>query len=369
MKLIRTFYSTSLILFSYICLTQCSQPQEVKPGWPAITAETKPWTRWWWPGSTLTKEGITTEMEAYQKAGLGGVEITPIYGVIGYESKFVNYLSPEWMDLFLHTLKEAERLGIGVDMATGTGWPFGGPSVGHEDASKNIQYKVYELKGGESLSEKIEFVQQPYLRAVGNQVYEVDSRFSAEQVKAGGNSIEPVMKVEPKKLDIKQLVEPIEANKNLQALAIEQVQFEKSLPLTVLMGYLENGDVLDLTSYVDASGKLNWVAPNGNWKLYALFQGWHGKMVERAGPGGEGYVIDHFSSVALKNYLEKFDRAFEGKDIHALRAFFNDSYEVDDAKGTANWTPALFEEFKNRKGYDLKEHLPALLGHADARKK
>ncbi|HEX8059684.1 MAG TPA: glycosyl hydrolase, partial [Cyclobacteriaceae bacterium] len=83
-------------------------------------------------------------------------------------------------------------------------------------------------------------------------------------------------------------------------------------------------------------------------------------MVERAGPGGEGNVIDHFSREALNHYLSKFDSAFSKHDIKSLRAFFNDSYEVDDARGAADWSPRLFEEFKKRRGYDLKEHLNSL---------
>ncbi len=64
----------------------------------------------------------------------------------------------------------------------------------------------------------------------------------------------------------------------------------------------------------------------------------------------------------MKNYLQHFDEAFKGQDLKSLRAFFNDSYEVDDARGVADFTPALFEEFKKRRGYDLKENLPALFG-------
>ena len=100
---------------------------------------------------------------------------------------------------------------------------------------------------------------------------------------------------------------------------------------------------------------------------------WHGSSLtkegltaemeayQKAGLGGldEGNVIDHFSAGALQRYLQKFDNAFEGKDIQSLRSFFNDSYEVDDARGTADWTPALFDEFKKQRGYDLQEHLPA----------
>jgi hypothetical protein len=361
-------YSLKLIVIG-VCLSllilTCSPQPEVVPGWPTITHETKPWSRWWWHGNQLTKEGITAELEAYQKAGLGGLEITPIYGVFGEEETFINYLSPEWMELFLYTLKEAERLGLGIDMATGTGWPFGGPWVKSEDACKNMHYKVYELKQGESLKEKLEFIQQPLLRSVGNQIYEVSQTFSAEPLVVKGNSKEPLMKVEQKKLDIRDLVEPIEKNKNLQALALDQVQFEKPLKLQVLMGYSDNGAVINLTTSVDEAGILNWIAHEGNWKLYAVFEGWHGKMVERAGPGGEGNVIDHFSATALKNYLHRFDSAFAGKDIQSLRSFFNDSYEVDDARGSADWTPTLFDEFSKRRGYDLRGHLPALFSKSD----
>ena len=69
-------------------------------------------------------------------------------------------------------------------------------------------------------------------------------------------------------------------------MALDQVRFRKKLPLQVFMAYGENGKVLDLTEKVDTNGNLDWEAPEGIWKLSALFKGWHGKMVERAGKGG-----------------------------------------------------------------------------------
>lgn len=356
------FSNLLIVLLTSLVSFQCAQPNvDVQPGWPEATRETKPWTRWWWQGSALTKEGITIELEAYKKAGLGGVEITPIYGVHGYEDKFVKYLSPEWMDLLIHTLKEGERLDLGIDMATGTGWPFGGPWVKTNDASKSLQYKIYNLKSGESLKEKIEFIQQPFLRAVGNQVYEVHESFSTEKTITKGTRKEPLMRVDPKEINISQLSQPIESNKNLQQLAIDQVIFQRPLKLVKLMAYSDAGEKLDLTDKVSGEGKLDWVAGTGSWKLYAIFEGSHGKMVERAGPGGEGNVIDHFSESALRNYLSKFDSAFASHDIGSLRAFFNDSYEVDDARGAADWTPLLFDEFEKRRGYRLENELDALL--------
>ncbi|MEO6569358.1 MAG: glycoside hydrolase family 2 protein, partial [Opitutaceae bacterium] len=79
--------------------------------WPQITSQTKPWSRWWWLGNIGTKQDFTTEMEKYAKAGLGGLEITPIYGVRGEESRFTPYLSPAWMEQLDHVLDEGKRLG------------------------------------------------------------------------------------------------------------------------------------------------------------------------------------------------------------------------------------------------------------------
>ena len=68
------------------------------PDWPPATAETRPWTRFWWMGSSVDAAGLRAALEAYHEVGLGGVEITPIYGVRGFEDRFVPYLSPQWME-------------------------------------------------------------------------------------------------------------------------------------------------------------------------------------------------------------------------------------------------------------------------------
>jgi hypothetical protein len=109
------------------------------PAWPETTRATRPWTRWWWPGSAVDEAGITRELDAFAGAGLGGVEITPIYGARGFERRYIAFLSPRYVEVLRHTAAEAARLGLGVDMATGTGWPFGGPQVRPEDAGLAIE--------------------------------------------------------------------------------------------------------------------------------------------------------------------------------------------------------------------------------------
>ena len=109
--------------------------------WPPMTAACRPWTRWWWPGSAVDERNLVRELEAIAAAGFGGVEITPIYGAKGAEDRFLEFLSPEYLSALRFTCAEARRLGLGVDMATGTGWPFGGPEVGSEDVELRVAGK------------------------------------------------------------------------------------------------------------------------------------------------------------------------------------------------------------------------------------
>lgn len=325
--------SSTTIAFAILLATSHAQIK-----WPTITQQNKPWARWWWEGSAVDKKNLTANLQDYYNAGLGGMEVTPIYGVYGYEKQFINFLSPQWMAMLDHTLKEAKRIGIGIDLANGTGWPFGGPTTTDKDASKTVVYKTYTVNGGESLKDNVVYKEEGFVRTANNKT--------------------------PKLQDINSV---IAKNTNLQELALDQVKFAGDIPVKLLMAYSDKGTVVNLTDKVDAMGKLNWTAPAGSkWTLYALFQELHGKMVERAAPGGEGYAIDHFSKEAVDGYFKKFDDAFKGHDVSYIRALFNDSYEVDDARGQSNWTPKFLEEFQKRRGYDLRNQLPALFGKADA---
>ena len=347
-----------LLLIAVPAWMEPAARQNNRRDWPPIAAETRPWTRWWWHGSAVDRRSLTAQLEALAAAGIGGVEVTPIYGVRGAEDRFIPYLSPQWMAMLDHSLREASRLKMRVDMATGTGWPFGGPWVEDETAPRSIVHKTWTLAGGERLSEPVALRQTPLVRAIGNQIHVVNEGAAGDPPRGAAA---PLIKPEARPIQIADLVEPVSANRNLQALALEQVKYPRSLPLAVLMAYSDAGDPVDLTSRVRSDGLLDWTAPSGRWTLHALFSGWHGKLVERAAPGGEGNVIDHFSTDAIRKYLSPFDRAFEGRRLDGLRAFFNDSYEVDDATGQADWTPRFFDEFAARRGYDLRQHLPGLL--------
>src|SRR5262245_26535234 len=94
----RLLLATFCLLILAASVAQSEEPAApdgfVEPySWPAVTQTARPWTRWWWLGSAVDDANITRLLEEYHKAGLGGVEITCIYGARGAEGRYLPYLS------------------------------------------------------------------------------------------------------------------------------------------------------------------------------------------------------------------------------------------------------------------------------------
>ena len=269
--------------------------------WPPVTHEAKPWTRWWWLGSGVDAANLTRELEAFSKAGLGGVEICPIYGAKGYESRELPFLSKEWTAAYAHTAKETARLGMGVDLTTGTGWPFGGPQVKDADASASLESIRSKATGGQAIT-----------LALPKGKLEVLKAWRARGEAAGMNSALPVE------------------------------------------------DPIDLLPHVKA-GRLEWTAPAGNWRIHGLVSKHGIQKVKRAAPGGAGWVLDPFSTESIDRYLKSFDPALDRPDVPEPRAHFHDSFEYYGA----GWTDGFFEKFQQLRSYDLRTQLPAFHGDGE----
>jgi len=108
--------------------------------WPTVTTEAKPGARWWWLGSAVNKEDLKWNLQQYGNHGIGAVEITPIYGIQGNQANNIDYLSDRWMEMLRYTGEQCERNGMELDMATGTGWPFGGPWVPLEESASRMVF-------------------------------------------------------------------------------------------------------------------------------------------------------------------------------------------------------------------------------------
>ncbi|MEY4387935.1 MAG: hypothetical protein RLY20_3218 [Verrucomicrobiota bacterium] len=142
--------------------------------WPAITTQAKPHAYWWWMGSAVDTNNIAKELARYQAAGMGGVHIIPIYGAKGWESNYIPYLSPKWMEMLDFTVKEAKRRGMEVDMTTGSGWCFGGPKVTDDEANAVLVSSEWQVAGGQRLTAKVNRSKTQALMAFGPDGKKVD---------------------------------------------------------------------------------------------------------------------------------------------------------------------------------------------------
>src|SRR5690606_36869246 len=106
-----------------------------------VSNVTKPWSRWWWMGNAGDEKTIKSSLIELNKAGVGGVEITPIYGAVNEENNYLEYLSPQWIKMLNYTIEIADSLGMKVDMPLGTGWPYGGPLVTRKNAATKLDFK------------------------------------------------------------------------------------------------------------------------------------------------------------------------------------------------------------------------------------
>jgi hypothetical protein len=142
---------TKPVVFLFFTILLFGACKQEKVSWPESTQESKPWTRWWWPGNAVDQENIQQEMQEMADAGIGGVEITSIYGVQGEEDRFIEYLSPEFSEMLKFTIEEADKLGMGVDLPPGSGWRCGGPFVPEEKGLWSLRMHRIELGRGEQL--------------------------------------------------------------------------------------------------------------------------------------------------------------------------------------------------------------------------
>ena len=134
--------------------------------WPPITRQCRPWAYNWWLGSAVDKENLARELKRYREGGLGGIHIVPIYGAKGAESRYLQYLSPAWIEMLAFAVEEGERNDLGVDMTTGTGWCFGGPQVTRGHSCARVKSQVVDAPTGGATPWKLKLARVEVLAAV-----------------------------------------------------------------------------------------------------------------------------------------------------------------------------------------------------------
>jgi len=221
--------------------------------------------RWWWFGPSVTKPELERELRAMKDAGIGGVEIQPVYPLalddaqIGFHN--FPYLSGEFIGDLHFAAGKAHELGMRVDVTLGSGWPFGGPHI-------------------------------PVTQAAGK------LRVVSIQVAPGKNTV---------------AVPDISAGEKLLAVFMK----ESGLPAKMLdLETIQHGRIALPPSAISRT-------------LTFFIASHTGQMVKRAAIGAEGFVLDHLDQFAIENHLRTVgDRLLIAFGDNPPYAVFSDSLEV-----------------------------------------
>lgn len=118
----------------------------------------KPWVFWYWMKGAISREGITADLEAFARVGLGGVYLVPIQDVPNpplFEPS-VRTLTPEWWEMLRHTFNEAARLKLKIAMHASDGFATaGGPWITPELAMQKVVWTEQQVDGGRMFDEKL----------------------------------------------------------------------------------------------------------------------------------------------------------------------------------------------------------------------
>ncbi|MEO0452505.1 MAG: glycosyl hydrolase [Verrucomicrobiota bacterium] len=299
---------STIVLVLVTLLTSGIRAQSLDEAFAAPPESTQAWVYWWWLNGRASQEGITKDFEEFKEKGISGALLFDAQTGGPDVPEGPVFMSPEWRELFKHSVKEADRLGITLTANMTRGWNAGGPWVTPEHGIKQIV-------------------------------------FSASQV------------TEPGQTD-RVLPRPASKNRPYWDVAVLACRLDDGADSETEVWPLDQ--ILDLTKLMDEDGRLVWDAPAGNWSILRIGFIANGKRVAKnKGPSG-GLEIDPMSAEAMdlqfaNTGAKMIEDAGElaGKSFQYLHI---DSWEIKQP----DWTPKMPEEFLKRRGYDLTKWLPAL---------
>ena len=336
---------------------------QLKKGFINPPDSSKPGVYWYFMDGNINREAMTADLESMKEAGIAYVVFLEVN--VGVPRGKVDFLSEEWQDLYKHSVREAERLGIRIILGSGPGWAgSGGPwvtpaqSMTHLVASETVVTGPSEFKsilpvplpmkpffGEESLT--------PALKKLRDDWYE-DVVVLAVPTPAGSSRI---LNVDEKALYYRApytsqpgvlpyIPEPSDGNE-MPGSAIDQSR------------------ILDLTDRLKKDGSLEWTVPDGKWTILRFGKRNNGAVTRPAPDPGIGFEADKFDTASFDDHYNKYI----GKLLNKVQPEKNktgggwtmihiDSWEM----GSQNWSPHFREEFIKRRGYDPIFFLPTYKG-------
>ena len=353
---------TLRILFLFLSVWMV-RGDELKQNFIQPPANARAWVYWYFMDGMMTREGLTADLEAMKRAGIGGAIFLEVN--IGLPRGPVEFMSPQWQKLFTHAVHEADRLGIEIALGAGPGWcGTGGPWVKPEQSMQHLVASETNIVGPMKFSGELPRPQprKPFF-GVGTLTPELKTEWEnfyrdvavlAFPTPDGTNRLADV--------DEKALYyrAPFSSRPGVKPFLPALAEF----PSPVTGECIRTGDVIDLSSKLSADGHLLWDTPPGCWTIMRFGRTITGQTTRPAPKPGLGFESDKFDKAALDAHFT----AFVGKLISEIGSRTNsdsgltmlhfDSWEMS----SQNWSENFHKEFQKRRGYDPLKYLPTFSG-------
>jgi hypothetical protein len=324
---------------------------------------------WWWLNGNTDKATITHDLEEMKAKGFGGALLVDANGASQNGNQPVpagpQFGSPAWTKLYLHALREADRLGLEITLNIMSGWNLGGPTVTPEDASKLLSFSRTSVQGGKPLDLVIAqpATKNGFYRDIALLAYPLhhgtalaaqldnhqgDHHTAAEQrhddslsntVRFRAAAAESGFSM-PDASDMLDdgLNTAFKADKTFADAALSEVRILKLVPYG--------------NTHVDL--------PAGEWELLRIGYTDSSARVSTSSDTWQGLAIDHLSKTAFNHYWDTNVEhlVVAARQYKSLKYLATDSWEL----GGTNWTEGFREEFLARRGYDPAPYLPIIAG-------
>ncbi len=304
----------------------------------APPATARPWVYWFPLDGNITSNGITADLEAMARVGIGGVLYMET--AQGTPRGPAPFAGDAWRALIKHACGEASRLGLEINMNNDAGWcGSGGPWIRPELSMQRVVWTETAVAGPKPFGDKL-----PQPKAVKD--YYRDIAVFAYPTPAKGFRVPQF--------------------RGKSAERREEVALRASYPQLPEGAAVPRGALVDLTGKLSADGGLAWEVPAGEWTILRLGHTTTGKDNHPAPEAGRGLECDKLSRAALDTHFDNLmaklvddSRPLTGPGQALVRTHI-DSWEVH----SQNWTPRFREEFRRLRGYDPLPLLPAMAGRA-----
>ncbi|MGD1010342.1 MAG: glycosyl hydrolase [Candidatus Aminicenantales bacterium] len=344
----------------------CARPpaDPLARGFASPPAEARPWVYWMWMDGNLDRDGITRDLEAMKRAGIGGVIICEVN--VGVPRGPVEFMSPEWRRLFKHVVTEAERLGLEIALNAGPGWTgSGGPWVKPEQSMQHIVASATEVRGPGRFDVVLPLPKRrpaffgdgglpPEQEKAKNDYYR-DVAVLAFPTPQGGGTITDV---DEKALYVRA---PYSSQPGVKPFLPSPAEYPPVPPGAAI----DPWRIIDLSAHLGTGGRLAWIVPEGRWTILRFGRTSTGANTRPAPIPGLGLECDKLDRAALGAHYDAFiGSLLREVGPHKTPAGAGWTYLHIDSweMGAQNWTGAFREEFRRRRGYDPLPFLPAVTG-------